>query len=189
MNIRRVNVSHRLAILGAIALLALFAAACSSTRPASEQIDDAAITATIKGKFAADPDINPFNIDVDTMEGRVRLSGQVDDDFTREEAERLAEATKGVLSVDNDVTVGDKTAKQSMTDAEILAKVKSKLAADPEINPFNLDVDVEEGVVTLTGRVAKRQAKEEAGRLAQDTEGVRDVRNQVKVGDRNPDRR
>lgn len=180
--------SSRLLIV-AVALLTLLSIACSSTRPASEQIDDASITASIKTKFAADPDINPFNIDVDTMEGRVRLSGQVDDDFTREEAERLARRTDGVRSVDNEVTVGEKTVKESMNDTEILAKVKSKLAADPEINPFNLDVDVENGVVTLTGRVAKGQAKDEAERLAEGTEGVRDVRNKIKVGDRDPDLR
>lgn len=188
MKIRPSNLPRLLPILG-LALLTLISLACSSTRPTSEQIDDAAITASIKGKFAADPEINPFKIDVDTMEGRVRLSGTVDDDYTREEAERLARRTKGVRSVDNDVTVGRKTAGESIRDAEILARVKSKLAADPEINPFNLDVDVENGVVTLTGRVAKQQARDEAGRLAEATEGVVDVRNKVKVGDRDPDLR
>lgn len=181
--------ASRFLLTATVALTTILSVGCSSTRPTSEQIDDAGITAAIKGKFAADPEINPFNIDVDTMEGRVRLSGQVDDDATRDEAGRLARNTAGVRSVDNDVTIGKKTARQSLTDAEILTKVKAKLAADPEINPFNIDVDVEKGVVTLTGRVAKSLAKEEAERLAEDTEGVVRVRNDIKVGDRDPDLR
>ncbi len=79
--------------------------ACSSTRPVSEQIDDAAITAKIKSKLAADPQINPFNIDVDTREGIVTLSGEVKHAVARSEAEKLARDTAGVRRVINNITV------------------------------------------------------------------------------------
>jgi len=68
-------------------------------------------------------------------------------------------------------------------DSEITAKVKAKLAASGEVNPFNIDVDTNEGQVTLQGRVAKDSAKVEAERLARETEGVRGVINLIKVGD------
>jgi hyperosmotically inducible protein len=83
--------------------------ACSSTRSAGTQIDDAAITAKVKAKLAADGDINPFNIDVDTNEGVVTLQGRVAKEEARTKAEQLARDTEGVKRVINLVKVGDKT--------------------------------------------------------------------------------
>ena len=75
------------------------------------------------------------------------------------------------------------TAGSKVDDATITAEVKAKLAADGDINPFNIDVDTNEGVVTLQGRVAKEEARTKAEQLARDTDGVRRVINLVKVGD------
>ena len=83
--------------------------ACSSTRSAGTQVDDAAITAKVKAKLAADGDINPFNIDVDTNEGVVTLQGRVAKEEARTKAEQLARDTEGVKRVINLVKVGDKT--------------------------------------------------------------------------------
>jgi len=68
-------------------------------------------------------------------------------------------------------------------DAAITAAVKAKLATDGNINPFNIDVDTNEGVVTLQGRVDKPEARTEAERLARETDGVKRVINLIKVGD------
>jgi osmotically-inducible protein OsmY len=85
-------------------LLAL--GACSSTRTPGTQVDDAAITAAVKAKLAADGDINPFNIDVDTNEGVVTLQGRVEKEAARSKAEELARETDGVKRVVNLVKVG-----------------------------------------------------------------------------------
>ena len=69
-------------------------------------------------------------------------------------------------------------------DAAITASVKAKLATDGDINPFNIDVDTNEGVVTLQGRVEKEEARTKAEQLARETDGVRRVINLVKVGDK-----
>lgn len=65
----------------------------------------------------------------------------------------------------------------------ITTKVKTKLAADPQVNPFNISVNTEEGVVTLTGRVKEASQRAEAEKLARDTEGVKEVNNLIKVGE------
>jgi osmotically-inducible protein OsmY len=83
--------------------------ACSTTQSPGTQIDDAAITAAVKAKLAADGDINPFNIDVDTNEGVVTLQGRVEKEEARTKAERLARETDGVKRVINLVKVGDKS--------------------------------------------------------------------------------
>ncbi|HXO21605.1 MAG TPA: BON domain-containing protein [Thermoanaerobaculia bacterium] len=71
-----------------------------------------------------------------------------------------------------------------LKDSEITAKVKAKLATDGDINPFNIDVDTNEGVVTLQGRVAKEEARTKAEDHARHTEGVKRVIDLIKVGDR-----
>lgn len=83
--------------------------ACKSTSTPGTQVDDAAITASVKAKLAADGDINPFNIDVDTNEGVVTLQGRVEKEEARTKAEQLARETDGVRRVINLVKVGDKS--------------------------------------------------------------------------------
>lgn len=92
----------------ALALL-LALGACSSTQTTGEQVDDAAITAAVKAKLAADGDINPFNIDVDANEGVVTLQGRVEKDEARTKAEQLARDTENVRRVINLIKVGDQS--------------------------------------------------------------------------------
>lgn len=104
--------SKSLALLG-VACLAFASVSglesCSSTQPAEEQFSDASITTKIKAKFVADSDINPFNISVETEEGIVYLTGRVQNEGVKDEAERLARETEGVRSVVNHIQVGDRT--------------------------------------------------------------------------------
>ena len=102
MTLRASLVCFTLAILLALG-------ACSTTQTAGAQVDDAAITAAVKAKLAADGDINPFNIDVDTNEGVVTLQGRVEKEAARTKAEQLARETDGVRRVINLVKVGDQT--------------------------------------------------------------------------------
>lgn len=96
-----------LALVLAVSLSGL--AGCSSTQTAGTQVDDAVITATVKAKLAADGDINPFNIDVDTNEGVVTLQGRVEKSEARSKAENLARETDGVRRVINLIKVGDQS--------------------------------------------------------------------------------
>lgn len=167
--------------LSAVALALLAGVACAGNQTAGEVIDDAAITTKVTGKLTADPDINPFRIDVDTVDGEVRLSGTVLRQDQVDAAIRHARETKGVKNVVNDLTVGEKTIGESFDDAAITTKIKAKLAADPMVNPFDIDVDVEKHVVTLSGVVETRAQRSEAVKLAWGTEGVIGVRNRLKV--------
>jgi hyperosmotically inducible protein len=97
----------RVPVVCFVLMLALALGACSSTKTAGTQVDDAAITAKVKAKLAADGDINPFNIDVDTNEGVVTLQGRVAKEDARTKAEQLARDTDGVRRVINLVKVGD----------------------------------------------------------------------------------
>ena len=159
----------------------LLAPGCMTSRSASDQVDDAWITSKVESKLAADPEVNNFEIDVDTQDGVVRLSGNVEQDKARQEAEKLARSTEGVKEVVNEIQIGDPTLKENVTDAWIVTKIKAKLSASGDVNPFNIDVDAVEGVVTLSGIVKKEEAKSEAERIARDTQGVKEVHNRIKV--------
>lgn len=95
----------QLAITGLVVCIALTLGACTSTQTVGEQFDDATITTKVKSKLAADPEVNPFNIDVDSNDGVVTLQGTVRDSEARTIAERLARETQGVKRVVNLIKV------------------------------------------------------------------------------------
>lgn len=168
--------------LAATLVAGLIASGCASTQTAGRQIDDAEITASVKAKLAADPEVKAHEIDVDTIAGEVRLSGIVDDSATRAEAEKLARGTDGVRRVKNELRVGsDLSTGEEITDATITAKVKTALIADEVVKARDIDVDTLDGVVTLSGIVESQSEKQKAETLARDCEGVRAVRNQLEV--------
>jgi hypothetical protein len=67
------------------------------------------------------------------------------------------------------------------TDAGITTAVKSKLAADDTVKAYQVNVDTHDKVVTLTGEVDSPVAETMAIQLARDTDGVRDVIDEIRV--------
>jgi osmotically-inducible protein OsmY len=70
---------------------------------------------------------------------------------------------------------------QSLEDAWIHTKVVAKLIGDSKTPERKINVDVVEAVVTLRGQVDTPEAKAEAERLAKETDGVKSVKNELKV--------
>jgi hyperosmotically inducible periplasmic protein len=71
----------------------------------------------------------------------------------------------------------------AQTDAGITTNVKTKFAADDTVKAYQVDVDTRNGVVTLSGAVENTAAKEQAIKIARETNGVRDVIDQIRVGE------
>src|SRR5215207_1040254 len=69
----------------------------------------------------------------------------------------------------------------AQTDAGITTAVKSKLAADDTVKAYQVDVDTNNKVVTLRGEVDSPAAETMAIQLARDTDGVRDVIDEIRV--------
>jgi hypothetical protein len=67
------------------------------------------------------------------------------------------------------------------TDAGITTAVKAKLAADDTVKAYQVDVDTNNKVVTLRGEVDSPAAETMAIQLARDTDGVRDVIDEIRV--------
>jgi|SRR5687768_16501295 osmotically-inducible protein OsmY len=72
----------------------------------------------------------------------------------------------------------------SQSDPGVTTAVKAKLTADDTVKAYQIDVDTKDRVVTLSGNVETAAAKEQAVKIARQTDGVRDVVDQIAV---NPD--
>jgi hyperosmotically inducible protein len=68
-------------------------------------IDDATLTTKVKTAVLAEPGLKTLQINVDTKDGVVKLSGTVDNASMKERAAQVAQAVTGVRSVDNALTV------------------------------------------------------------------------------------
>ena len=74
--------------------------------PSGEQVvDDGAITTKIKAALAGDPRTKAHQINIETHEGNVQLSGFVDNAEAKTTAEQLARAVDNVRSVDNELDI------------------------------------------------------------------------------------
>jgi len=69
-------------------------------------------------------------------------------------------------------------------DTAITTKIKAEYVVDSVVSVFNIGVRTYEGTVTLTGTVGSFVARDQAGRIAKDTGGVKNVNNQIVVEDR-----
>jgi hyperosmotically inducible protein len=144
--------------------------------------DDAAITARVKAALIRDDSAKARQIDVETKGGVVQLSGFVESHDVIEAAVKTAAALEGVEEVRNDLVVRDtdRTAGQTVDDTVIAAKVKTQLAEDTDLSTAtDINVEVNNGVVQLSGFVASVDAKTRAADSASRVDGVRDVRNNL----------
>jgi hypothetical protein len=76
-----------------------------TTSAVKQDAGDATITAKIKTALVAAPGVPSLQIDVNTLDGIVRLEGRVDSPQARERAEAIAQSVGGVRSVENNLDV------------------------------------------------------------------------------------
>jgi hyperosmotically inducible periplasmic protein len=67
------------------------------------------------------------------------------------------------------------------SDSRITTAVKARLISDKYVDGMRVGVETYEGVVTLSGEVTSSLPREQAEKLAASVEGVKSVRNQIKI--------
>jgi len=75
-----------------------------------------------------------------------------------------------------------------MTDDTITDQVRLKLTSDPDVKGGALQVDVKQGVVTLSGAVEQPKQRDKAERLTRKVKGVKSVVNKIEIKARVPGR-
>jgi osmotically-inducible protein OsmY len=161
-------------------LLALASANCERG-----SVTDSAITAAVKSKLAVGSGNEAINVNVDTRAGVVTLTGAVETQASKEQAERMAASTEGVTRVINNITVvtndrynAGEGAGMTASDLAILSKIKTRYVAEGVIG---VKIGVKDGAVTLKGAVEDARSKARAESIARATSGVREVNNLLKV--------
>jgi hyperosmotically inducible protein len=178
---KRILVAAAGSLLAGVALIAL-AGCASSMVPEGTRDADSGITKVVEASLETNDKVKARQVEVQTREGVVYLTGVVDTEEARREAARVAWRTEGVHGVVNDLTVGERTVGSWVDDVMISSKVKSKLIANTEIKAGDIDVSSSQGVVTLIGRVSSENIKSIAERTAKGTAGVKSVNNELTVG-------
>jgi hyperosmotically inducible protein len=150
-------------------------------RDSGQIADDKTITAKINNKMAKDPAVDAYQIDVDTLGGHVILTGVVESEKESRRAAQIALGVPGVKSVRNELQIGQKSFGEMFDDKYIGSKIKAKLIGEPEIRSLNIDVDVNRGIVTLTGYVENHDQKRRAIQIAKKTSGTVKVIDNLKI--------
>jgi hyperosmotically inducible protein len=164
-------------------------------RTLGKAISDAWITMKVHSQFVPDNALENSDIDVDTRNGVVTLSGTVPTEAGRTRAVELARKTDGVKNV-NDAALrvvpapagtagkaaeAGKNAGRSVNDGWIKSKVFSQFLTEDTLNDSDIDVDVANGTVTLSGTVRSEAGRARAEAIAKATDGVKGVKNSIKV--------
>jgi hyperosmotically inducible periplasmic protein len=100
----------------------------------------------------------------------------------REKVQEKVESTKEKLPTAEERAKNRDKVATTASNATLTGKVKSALASDAGAKTMtNINVDSNNGVVTLKGRVDTADAKKKAGEIAKKVEGVKSVKNELKV--------
>ncbi|ABM25065.1 BON domain-containing protein [Shewanella sp. W3-18-1] len=153
-----------------------------------DKIDDANISAAIRSKLQWNKDVDDVGTEVMTKSGRVTLNGTVNNQNAKDITHRLALNTRGVKSVTNNLKIQSATVSKdekaklkneteslNISDSWITAKVKSSFMYSSNINGSDIDVSTNNGIVTLTGKVASGSEQSLAVETAQNIRGVKSV--------------
>jgi hyperosmotically inducible periplasmic protein len=175
-------------------------------------LTDSELKDQIQQRLNADADLRAANLDVsaDVEDNMVTLSGTVTSEALRTKAVNMAKAAHPGVTVQDKIDVkpqeavrevsrseytpeharqerdrakaNNETVGDSLDDAWIHSKIVTKLIADKDTPEHKINVDVNNNVVTLRGWVNNAEQKQEAERIATQTEGVKRVNNQLKIG-------
>ena len=150
------------------------------------------LSGLVEGAFLFNPHVNNFAIDVDAEGDTVTLSGAVETKTERALAEEIALSINGVKAVNNDIVIRKQRVEaervsdsdginQTLTDAALTARVKTRLLANGETSGFAVNVDSQQGQVTLSGQVDSATERELIYYIAKNTKGVKGVANHIEV--------
>jgi len=162
--------------------------------PAPAELADDDIEDRVAFRLETDDVTRKYGIDVSVQNGVVTLSGDV---ATAAQKARAAELAKiaGVTRVQDNITVDpaedqtltDRAKKglnktgEAITDAWITTKVSWFFVGEDLLDGSDINVDTSNNVVTLKGRVPSEAARTRAKVLAERTDGVRQVVDQLVI--------
>lgn len=170
------------------------AAAQTRTAAPTQAQTDEKIKDRVDFRLETSDVVRKYDVKVKVAQGVVTLSGDVATAAQKTEAGKLAQVA-GVTKVQNDITIDpneDKTVAdrikagltrtgEKITDAWITTKVKWFFMGEDALEGSDINVDTKAGVVTLKGTVKTAAGRTRANQLAQQTDGVTKVVDQLTI--------
>lgn len=169
----------------ALVITAVFTIIATSTRLLAAHEDDNRIVSAAKKSYVYRTYLSDDNIKIHSKDGAVTLTGEVSSPSHKSMAEDTVEGLPGVKSVDNQLKV---KSTNEHSDAWIQVKVKSALLYHRSVSGSKTSVAVKDGIVTLTGDATSQAQKDLTEEYAKDIEGVKAVKNELKVSAEPPAR-
>jgi len=131
----------------------------------------------VKDAVTEDPHMETSGITVNVTNGIVTLSGTVQNIAARKYANLETKKIRGVLGVIDKLEVKP----GHRWDTDIAQDVRHRIINSVAVQSHDIDVSCSEGIVELTGSVDSQSEREEAGLLAAEIRGVKDVENYLSV--------
>ena len=148
----------------------------NSDRSIGEYVDDVLIKAILKNSYFDQSEKIFFNVDVEVSQGRVLLTGTVDNIDLRIEATRIAWGVKGVQTVINEIQISESDNILNFADDLVIStKVSAKLMLDEEVNSLNYNIETVNKVVYIIGISSSSDEKKKAIDLTKEVFGVEEV--------------
>ena len=145
-------------------------------------VDDATIKINIAAKFIDSGDNLFVNINTTVLEGRVLLTGLVDNQELRIDAVRRVWEVDGVNEVVNEIQIGDRESlKEYAQDVWITTQVKGLAAKTLGLRSIAYNFETIQGKVYIAGITSKPDQLQELLELTKTVKGVTEIVNYVIV--------
>lgn len=160
-----------------------FATAALADKSAGDTVDDNTLAGSVKTSLIGAKGVSANDINVEVYKGRVQLGGFVGDQAEIDKAVRVAKDTKGQKEVINRLAIRapKRSMGTTMDDTTLAGKVKSAISESDAGKAIKVNVEVNNGVVLLSGFVHGQNAKDAAGAAAQKAAGSNKVLNYIDI--------
>ena len=153
-------------------------------RSFNNYVEDTIILAQLKNEYFSNNENIFFQVSVDVIEGRVMLTGIVEQIDERIEATKLAWGIKGVNEVINEIQISnDEGILDYADDLVMKTKINAKLLLEKNILNLNYSVEVVNGIVYLIGIAQDQKELDAVTEISKNTYGVISVISYVRLKD------
>jgi osmotically-inducible protein OsmY len=153
------------------------------------ETSDGWIGTQVKYSLLYNKHVSGLKTQVLVNEGIVTLQGEAETQAQKDLAGAYAKDIKGVKDVKNEMTLAETprepkpTLLEKIDDASITAQIKIAFLTHHSTSAFKTGVETKDGIVTLSGSATSAAAKEMAGKVADDANGVIKVINNMTIQD------
>ncbi len=145
-------------------------------RSIGTQIDDSIMQKNLASRLTLRDKSYLLSVNIKVLDGRIFLTGKVDDPEEKLQITKLAWETAGVRSVKNDIKIKEKfDFKQSAKDLLITSQLRTALILNKKIKATNYNIDTYKKKIFIYGIALSKDERKETIKEAKEILDVKDV--------------